>query len=265
MRLSSSPRCRAMVEELGQRDAVRFPIRRQPLAVLRRALARGVEQVVANEDAGQVHVGSQRTELGFDLVMMGIEMVELRVDLLRAPRGGRQGKDDEQQQAGQPDGGHRPRPKPHRVQPAQLHRIQPTGLTRQGPSGRRGASGREPAGARASWCVLQCICLRLPVFTGFHRCAVNRCTDEHVPAAQRSHCIWPIVNRTATSGISGAASRRRGVRPGVVNAVEPLLLAQFRRVGGRGHRRRGSPRRQRPGRRRTYRWTRRAIGFAASG
>ena len=53
------------------------------------------------------------------------------------------------------------------------------------------------------------------------------------PAAQRFHCIWPIVNPIATSGIilvcCVSATR---CSSGVVNAVEPLLLARFRRVGG---------------------------------
>ena len=58
----------------------------QTLAILRRALAGDVEQVVADEDARQVDVRPQTAELGVDVVVVGVQLIELGVDLLRLAR-----------------------------------------------------------------------------------------------------------------------------------------------------------------------------------
>ena len=58
----------------------------QLLAVLRRALARDVQQVVADEDAGEVDVGPQPPELRVDLAVVRVELIELSVDVLRLAR-----------------------------------------------------------------------------------------------------------------------------------------------------------------------------------
>ena len=55
----------------------------QLLAIFGRSLARDVEQVVADEDARQIDVGSERAQLGLDVAVMRVELVELGVDLLR--------------------------------------------------------------------------------------------------------------------------------------------------------------------------------------
>ena len=83
MRLSSSPRARQL-PELAERRAIGLAEGRQPLAILGRALACRVEEVVAHEDAGEVIVGTQLTELGLHFLVVRVQLVELRVDLLRA-------------------------------------------------------------------------------------------------------------------------------------------------------------------------------------
>jgi hypothetical protein len=71
------------------------------------------EQVIADEDAGQMHVGTHRAKLRFDLAVVHVQLVELRIDFLRPLRCGEHRKHHNEQDAGQAHGGHRPRPKPH--------------------------------------------------------------------------------------------------------------------------------------------------------
>ena len=47
------------------------------LAVFRRVLALDVEQIVADEDAGEVHVGAQTPQFRVDVVVMRVELIEL--------------------------------------------------------------------------------------------------------------------------------------------------------------------------------------------
>jgi len=83
------------------------------LPVLGCMLARDVEQVVTDEDTRQVDVGAQPTQLRVNLVVMRIQLVELRVDVLRFPRCGEQGDHGENQQAAEAHGRDRPRAEAH--------------------------------------------------------------------------------------------------------------------------------------------------------
>ena len=76
-------------------------------------LARDVEQVVTDENAGQVDVGAQATQLRVNLVVMRIQLVELRVDVLCFPRCSEQGDHGENQQAAEAHGRDRPRAEAH--------------------------------------------------------------------------------------------------------------------------------------------------------
>ncbi len=69
-----------------------------PLTVAGRAVAVGVEQVVAHVNAGQVDVGAQPAQLAFDLVIPVVQLVEPRKDPLRATRRFQHRRDDQQQQ-----------------------------------------------------------------------------------------------------------------------------------------------------------------------
>lgn len=65
-----------------QRGNVRATELRQLVAVLRRAFAFHIEEVIAYEDAGQVNVGPRGSELRLDVAMVGIELIELGIDVL---------------------------------------------------------------------------------------------------------------------------------------------------------------------------------------
>ena len=68
--------------QVGDRRDVVLAELGQALAVDRGVLALGVEEVVSDEDAREVHVGAQPAELGLDVALVRVELVELRVDLL---------------------------------------------------------------------------------------------------------------------------------------------------------------------------------------
>jgi hypothetical protein len=122
--------------QLQQRGHVVAPELRQALAVIRCVLALGIEQIVTDEDARQVHVGAEPAQPGIDLTMMRVERLELVVDLVGAPRGSQHRDDDHQQQCREPDRRNGPGPEQHTSPPARparwTHRIQ---RTRTGASG----------------------------------------------------------------------------------------------------------------------------------
>jgi hypothetical protein len=99
--------------QLRERRRVRAPELFEPLAVFGRALARRVEQVVAHENPRQVHARAQAPQVGFNLVVLLVQLVELRVDLLRLLRRRQHGDHHQQQQSPDRDGRHRPRSEPH--------------------------------------------------------------------------------------------------------------------------------------------------------
>jgi len=69
--------------EFGEGRHVRLPEGGELLPILRRFLSRDIEQVVADEDAGQIDIGSERAQLDLDVAVMCVELVELDVNLLR--------------------------------------------------------------------------------------------------------------------------------------------------------------------------------------
>ena len=69
--------------QFGQRRDVGLPELGQLLAVPGTTLARDVQQVVAHEDAGEVDVGSQASEVRFDQAVVRAELIELNIDVLR--------------------------------------------------------------------------------------------------------------------------------------------------------------------------------------
>ena len=99
--------------QFPERRPVAFSKLRQLRTVFRRALANGVEQIIADEDARQVNVGPQRLQLAFDFPMVCVQLVKLDVDLLRPVERGDDGEHDNQQQPGQPDRSHGPCLEPH--------------------------------------------------------------------------------------------------------------------------------------------------------
>ena len=99
--------------EIGDRREVVLAERGQLLAIERRALALGVEEVVADEDAREVEIGPQTAELGLDLALVRVELVELRVDFLGAIRRREHGDDDQQQEAPEPERRDRPGSEAH--------------------------------------------------------------------------------------------------------------------------------------------------------
>ena len=72
-----------------------------------------VEQVVADVDAREVDVGSQLPELGFEVPLVSVELVELGVDFLRAVRGREDRHDDQEEQTPQPERRDRPGSEAH--------------------------------------------------------------------------------------------------------------------------------------------------------
>ena len=62
---------------------------------------------------GQVDVGAQAAELGLDVAVVGVELVELRVDVLRLARRRQHRDDDQHDQAAEPERRDEPRLQPH--------------------------------------------------------------------------------------------------------------------------------------------------------
>ncbi|MBW8895130.1 MAG: hypothetical protein JF613_02960 [Acidobacteria bacterium] len=87
--------------------------RGQLMTVLGRALAGDVEQVVADEDPGEVDIRPQPAEFRIDVVMVRVQLIELAVDRLRLAGEREHRHDDQQQQAAQAERGDRPRSEPH--------------------------------------------------------------------------------------------------------------------------------------------------------
>ena len=104
--------------EIGDRREVVLAELGQLLAIERRPLALGVEEVVADEDAREVDVGPQAAQLGLDLALVRVELVELRVDFLGAIRRREHGDDDQQQQASKPERRDRPGSEAHGCLPS---------------------------------------------------------------------------------------------------------------------------------------------------
>ena len=99
--------------QVGDRRDVVLAELGQALAINRGVLALGIEKVVADEDARQVHVGPQPAELGLDVALVRVELVELSVDLLRPVRRREYGHDDQQEQPPEAERRDRPGPKSH--------------------------------------------------------------------------------------------------------------------------------------------------------
>ena len=118
--------------QLRDRRQVGLPELREALAILRCVLALDVEQVVADEDAGEVHVGAQPPQLRVDVVMMGVELIELRIDVLRLARRGQHRHHDQQQQTAESERRHGPRFEPH-LKPPNTRPVIPSRLTPFGP------------------------------------------------------------------------------------------------------------------------------------
>jgi hypothetical protein len=85
--------------QLGQCCDVGAPEFGELLAVLRCPFSCHVEQVVTHENAREVDVGAQPSEVFLDASMMRIELVELRVDVLRLARRGEHRHHDQDNQA----------------------------------------------------------------------------------------------------------------------------------------------------------------------
>ena len=81
--------------------------------VVRPAARLGIEEVVAHENACELHVRPQAPQLGVHIPMVGVELVELRINLLSPARRGQDRHDDERQQTKQAERGDRPGSEPH--------------------------------------------------------------------------------------------------------------------------------------------------------
>ena len=75
----------------------------QLLAVLRGPFTRDVQQVVAHENARQMDVRPQRAELRLDVAVMRVELIELRVDVLRLARRRQHRHRDQHHQTAEPE------------------------------------------------------------------------------------------------------------------------------------------------------------------
>ena len=95
----------SQIPQIGDRGQVHPPEFFELLAIFGSVLASGVEQVVAHEDAGQMHVGAQAPQLRFDLAMVSVDLIDLRVDLLRSSRRREHGDHHQQDQTSEREGG----------------------------------------------------------------------------------------------------------------------------------------------------------------
>ena len=107
-RRSSATRCDIRSTELGQ-----------TVAILRRVVARDVEEVVTNKDAREVDIGAKTSELRVHVVVVGVQSIELRVDVLRFSRQREHRHHDQEQETSKPDRRDRPGSEPH----AHLHTL----------------------------------------------------------------------------------------------------------------------------------------------
>ena len=87
-------------------------VRHEPRAILRRR-RRGVEQVIARENARQMHARAHPPQPRLDVAIARIEAVEMRVGDVGFPLRGQNRDDDQHQKPEERDGHDRPRPKPH--------------------------------------------------------------------------------------------------------------------------------------------------------
>ncbi len=87
---------------------------REALTVFDGVLARDVEQIVTHENAGQIDVGSKPPQLDVDLVMVGIELIELAVDFLGLARRRQHRHDNQHEETSKTERRDRPRLEPHR-------------------------------------------------------------------------------------------------------------------------------------------------------
>src|SRR5205085_7049928 len=106
------------------------------------------------EDAREVDVRAQATQLGIHLVMVGVELVELRVDVLRLSGCREQGGHGQDQQTTEADGRDRPRAEAHGIYlrnqwtvPGEAATTVPSSVQRTASSGRVTSrkKGRVPA------------------------------------------------------------------------------------------------------------------------
>jgi hypothetical protein len=129
-----------------ERRHVAFSELGQALAVFRCVVARNVQEVVAHEDAREIDVGTQASQLGVHLVMVRVELIELRVDVLGFARRREHRHRDQQQETAESDCRHQPRSEPH----DDLRTFQRTLQTRVTPAGSDGhpanGGGPEPIG-----------------------------------------------------------------------------------------------------------------------
>ncbi len=94
--------------KLGERVHGRAAELLQLLAILRRPLTDDIKQVIPDKDPGEVHVGSQFSQVGLDQPMMGTELVQLYVDLLRPTRRNRHRDCDQDDKRPEPECRHEP-------------------------------------------------------------------------------------------------------------------------------------------------------------
>ena len=233
-----------------------------------RALALDVEQVVADENAGEIDVGAQPPELDVDVVVVGVELVELGVDLLRLARRREHRHHDQQQQAAEPERRHRPGLEPHQDlrtrQCAVIRKV--TSPCRQAASGKQGRA-RQRKSSPGSTVRIGLLPRKRPlhpvsdrmVLAGaslFTRPVQSPPAEVEMPgprpnAARR---IWTAerLQRSLEHAVRRRIDRRarqsRAVQPraraqtatsscersagGLVTALEPLIQRLLRRLGG---------------------------------
>ena len=104
------------VEHPQLRDGrpVRLAELREALTVFDGVLACDVEQIVTHENAGQIDVGSKPSQLDVDLVMVGIELIELAIDFLGFARRCQHRHDNQHEETSKTERRDRPRLEPHR-------------------------------------------------------------------------------------------------------------------------------------------------------
>ena len=103
-------------------------------------LPRDVEQIVAHEHARETDVGAKAAQLDVHLVVVRVELIELRVDLLGLARGREHRQRDEQQEAAEPERRNEPRSEAH---------DEPPGPRSSVPRGRSGRTSPRQGRPRA--------------------------------------------------------------------------------------------------------------------
>ena len=107
------PMCGIEPAEFGQGCDIRSTELGQTVAILGRVVARDIEEVVTDKDAREVHIGAKTSELRVHVVMVGVQAIELRVNVLRFSRQREHRHHDQEQETSKSDRRNRPGSETH--------------------------------------------------------------------------------------------------------------------------------------------------------